>query len=296
MRQRTIDHRSTRTIDTRLGQASSHPDGHRVRLARHLRKAPGTKPPRFSERADLVEQMDRPDCSLTKLYRTLDQFEWINILLSRYRTLLRRYVIRDMLLEPQREWRLVDLGAGGCDITVWMIRQAAKLGLRVQVTALERDPRIIDYARAKHRDVKGLTVTAGDALDPGCWETVDYVFANHFLHHLTDAEIVRVLRLVTDHTRRVFVLGDIRRSRLAYAGFALLGGLFAYKSFTLPDGLASIRRAFLPAELQSIVRTANVAGAARVETLLPFRVAVIGGPALAEPGNAAKPLAGIRRV
>ena len=68
------------------------------------------------------------------------------------------------------------------------------------------------------------------------------------------------------------------------------------ESFTLPDGLASIRRAFLPAELEALVQTADVAATARVETLLPFRVTVIGGPALAEPGNAAKPLAGIRRV
>ena len=51
--------------------------------------------------------------------------------------------------------------------------------------------------------------------------------------------------------------------------------------FTLPAGLASIRRSFLPAELEALVQTADVAATARVETLLPFRVAVIGGPALA---------------
>ena len=96
-------------------------------------------------------------------------------------------MIRDMLREPEREWRLVDLGAGACDITVWMVRQAEKLGLRLKVTALERDPRVIAYAQAKHREVDGLTVAAGDALDPHSWEPVDYVFANHFLHHLLTA-------------------------------------------------------------------------------------------------------------
>jgi len=280
MRQGAVAHRFPREENKRVEEVSSNPDGHPVRHPTHPRKTARMKPLRFSVRADLVEQMDRPDGSLAKLYRTLDHFEWINILLSRYRSILRRHVLRDMLLEPEREWRLVDLGAGGCDITVWILREASRLGLDLKATALERDPRIIAYARERHRDVAGLTVEAGDALDPGCWEPADYVFANHFLHHLTDAEIVRVLRLVADHTRRVFVLGDIRRSRLAYAGFALLGGLFAYKSFTLPDGLASIRRSFLPAELEALVQTADVAAIARVETLLPFRVAVIGGPAL----------------
>ena len=282
MRQSAVAHRFPREKNTRPEEVSSNPAGHPVRHPRHPRKTEKMKPLRFSVRADLVEQMDRPDGSLTKLYRTLDHFEWINILLSRYRSLLRRHVLRDMLLEPEREWRFVDLGAGGCDITVWMLREASRLGLDLKATALERDPRIIAYARERHRDVAGLTVEAGDALDPGCWEPADYVFANHFLHHLTDAEIVRVLRLVVDHTRRAFILGDIRRSRLAYVGFAFIGGFFAHKSFALPDGLASIRRSFLPAELQSHVLAAGVSAEARVESFPPFRVAVIGGPALAE--------------
>ncbi len=248
------------------------------RPVRHPRNIAGSRPLRFSERADLVELMDRPDGSLTKLHRTLDHFQWINILLSRYRDLLRRHVIRDMLLEPEREWRFVDLGAGGCDITVWMLRQASTLGLRVSATALEKDPRIVSYAKEKHRDVKGLTIEAGDALDRGCWEQADYVFANHFLHHLNDAEIVRILRLVAEHTQRVFVLGDIRRSRLAYICFPFIGGLFARKSFTLPDGLASIRRSFLPGELRAHVQEAGISAQARVESFPLFRVAVIGGP------------------
>jgi 2-polyprenyl-3-methyl-5-hydroxy-6-metoxy-1,4-benzoquinol methylase len=236
--------------------------------------------------------MDRPDCSLKKLYRTLDQFGWINILLSRYRTLLSRHVIRDMLHQPEREWRLVDLGAGACDITVWMLRQAANLGLRLKVTALERDPRVITYARAKHRGVDGLTVAAGDALDPDSWEPVDYVVANHFLHHLTNGEIVRVLRLVAEHTSRVFVLNDILRSPLAYAGYALLMGPFAGRSFALADGLMSIRRGFLPPELRSLVQTAGLEETSCVKTLHPFRVALVGGPAFTETRNAVTPLAG----
>ena len=223
--------------------------------------------------------MDRPDCSLAKLYRTLDQFRWLNVWLSRYRYLFRRNVIHDMLGQPERAWRLLDLGAGGCDITAWMVREAARWGLSVTATALERDSRIIDFARAKHGDVAGLTITAGGALDPGCWEPVDYVFANHFLHHLDNAEIVRLLELVGAHTRRLFVLSDIRRCRAAYWGYAIVIGLLARRSFALADGLMSIRRGFLPAELQSLLQAARLSLASRAQTLPPFRVVVVGGPA-----------------
>jgi hypothetical protein len=240
----------------------------------------------FARRANLVEFMDRPDCSLTKLYRTLDQFRWINAWLSRYRYLLRRYVIWDMLAQPDREWRLVDLGAGGCDITVWLLRQAARRGLHLKATALERDPRIIAYAQAKYGDVDGLTIAVVDALDPSCWEPTDYVFANHFLHHLDNAEIVRLLQLVGGHTRRLFVLNDIRRSRMASGAYALAIGLLAHRSFALADGLMSIRRAFLPDELQSLLQDAHLDVESRIRTLPPYRVAVIGGPALSGPAGA----------
>lgn len=241
----------------------------------------------FSERAHLVENMDEPHCSVPRLHRTLDQFTWINVWLSRYRSLLRRYVLRDMLQQPQRVWRLVDLGAGGCDITVWILREAARRGLRVKATALDCDPQIIAYARAKHGHCEGLTIAAGNALNPDCWEPADYVFANHFLHHLDDAEIVRLLRLVGAHTRRLFVLSDIRRCPAAYWGYALVIGLLAHRSFALADGLMSIRRGFSPADLRSLLQAAHLEVSSFVQTLLPFRVAVIGGPALSRPAELA---------
>ncbi len=237
----------------------------------------------FARRADLVETMERPDCSLTKLHRTLDQFRWINAWLSRYRYLLRRHVIGDMLRQPERVWRLLDLGAGGCDITVWLLREAARRGLRVTATALERDPRVVAYARAKHGSSLGLTITAGDALNPSCWEPADYVFANHFLHHLDDEEAVRFLRLAGANTRRLFLLSDIRRSPAAYWACALVIGLLAHRSFALGDGLMSVRQGFLPDELQSLLRAADLDVASSVQTLFPFRVAVIGGPAFSRP-------------
>lgn len=234
----------------------------------------------FSQRAELVECMDRPDCSQAKLYRTLDQFRWINAWLTRYRYLLRRYMFRDMLSQPDRVWRLLDLGAGGCDITVWALRHAARRGLRLQATALERDPRTVAFARARHR-MAGLQIIEGDALDPACWGPVDYVFGNHFLHHLDGGELVRLLRLVGRHTGRLFVFSDIRRSRLAYLGFGVLMGLLAHRSFAWADGLTSIRRGFLPHELQAVLREAGVESPARIQRLIPYRLAVLGGPALA---------------
>lgn len=45
--------------------------------------------PDFSNRADIDELMDAPDCDEVKLLRTVRQFSSINGLVSRYRTVLR---------------------------------------------------------------------------------------------------------------------------------------------------------------------------------------------------------------
>ena len=91
----------------------------------------------FSRRADLTERMDEPDCCETMLFRTLDQFRLVNRAFSRYTTLLNRYVGQEMCKAPEREYCLIDLGAGGCDIARWLTRQTRRRHLRLRVLAVD---------------------------------------------------------------------------------------------------------------------------------------------------------------
>ena len=57
-------------------------------------------------RAPGPELMDAPDCDETMLLRTIDQFRIINPLFSRYRAVLNRWVLQDMLRDSGREYHL----------------------------------------------------------------------------------------------------------------------------------------------------------------------------------------------
>lgn len=230
--------------------------------------------PDFSCRAAMNELMDAPDCDETLLLRTINQFASINRLVARYRTILKRWVLDDMMREPAREYHLVDMGAGGCDIDIWLLKAAHKRGLKLQISACDIDPRIIDHARSSFGHIPGLHIRKLDLLSDPLDQPVDYVFANHFLHHLTGEQIIRLLQLWQPRVRRRMVFSDLLRNPYAYLGFSAFSLLYR-NSFARTDGLISIRRGFTPAELASMADIAAPNGRFSIYQLPPGRLVLL---------------------
>lgn len=227
--------------------------------------------PDFSKRATLPELMDAPDCDEAILLRTVQQFAAINRQVTRYRTILRRWILADMLKYPQEQFHLVDMGAGGCDIDVWLLKTARRHGLNLRISACDADSRIINYTRSTFGHVPGLDIRKTDLLEDSFGEPVDYVFANHFLHHLTNEQILRLLHLWQPRVRRRMVFSDLQRGPAAYLGYSALS-LFYPNSFARVDGLISIRKGFLQAELAALALAGNAGHQFSVHRLKPGRL------------------------
>lgn len=231
--------------------------------------------PDMTRRSSEPERMDRPDCDTGLLLRTIDQFQLTNRLFSRYRTLLRRWVLADMRSRPAQEFHLVDLGAGGLDIPLWLLQEVRREGLRLRITAVDNDPRIIEHVRPKA--VANLHLVCGDAL--AFLEKasgVDYIFCNHFLHHLPELEIPDFIRRLARATRRRFIVSDLLRNRWSYLGYALFAGLFLRHSFARGDGLLSIRRGFRTEDLKTFAQTPEGRTTMGLFRLAPGRIVLIG--------------------
>lgn len=221
------------------------------------------------------EEMDRADADPEMLLRTIRQFRLINALFSAARGLLRRHVFSIMEREPTRVYSLLDVGAGGCDIARWAAREARgrKLGLRI--TALDNDPRILPATRRTVRDYPEIRLLQGNALNLSRLGSFDFIFSNHFLHHLSWDEIGTFLRVIIPRTRLAFVMNDLRRSRWAYLGATLGVGLLARRSFAFRDGRLSVRRGFLPGELRDFLQTNFPGAPIQVMETAPARVVVL---------------------
>lgn len=205
------------------------------------------------ERSTAPEIMDDPGSDPELLERTLGQLVLVNRLLSRMRGLLRRHLLRDMAErgEPGRTWSVLDVGAGGCDIPIWLVRVAHRRGIALNITCLDHDPRVLQYARSRVAEYPEITLLEGSAFAiPGSY---DYIICNHFLHHLTDDEIGRFLAAAHRACRRRLLVNDLLRSYWSLAGFQLFATLFLRGSFARSDGLLSIRKGFRRRELSRII-------------------------------------------
>jgi 2-polyprenyl-3-methyl-5-hydroxy-6-metoxy-1,4-benzoquinol methylase len=198
---------------------------------------------------------------------------WINRLLTGTRRLLRRTILEDVRRRPG-PCTLLDVGCGGADLARWLARREPAL----RITCLDHDPRVVGYARRRCVGLAAVEVRLGSAAELERLGSYDYVFANHFLHHLEDGRIAPTLNAMLARARRLLVVTDLLRARSSYLLYALFAGAFLHRSFAAADGLLSIRRGFRPPELGALL--AGVAPADRLEVRRerPGRVVVIGRP------------------
>jgi len=228
--------------------------------------------PDFSHRSSQKEQMDLPECDVVELENTLVQFAWINRWTTRARYVLGRHVLDKM--RPGREYHLVDLGAGACDTAVWLLRRSRARGLRLMVSACDHDSRVVDFAKKKYPMVHGLDIIQGDVLSIDGLKDADFVFANHFLHHLTGPQIIDLLKYLKEFGKANIILSDLKRSRTAYLSYYFAAPLLFRYSLARADGLLSIRKGFLHTELQQFIDAADPLRSETysVEELLPARL------------------------
>ena len=221
------------------------------------------------------EKLELADADSNRFRRTVRQFKLINYLLSASSRLLREHFFSIMEQDPQRSYTLLDVGAGGCDIAIRAVREARQRGLQLSVTALDNDARLLPIAYLATRDYPEIRIVEGNALDLGRLGSFDFVFSNHFLHHLDWDDIKIFLERIIAQTRLAFVMNDLKRSNWAYLGFTIFSGVMTPRSFHYHDGRLSIRRGFLPEELRDFIRSNFPNRAVRVVETYPARVVLV---------------------
>lgn len=225
----------------------------------------------FSRRAADMEWMDRPDCSARLLENTLRQFAWINRLLTPCHRLLRRHVLRRMRADPGRGWTMLDIGSGGCDLAVWLIDRCRRERIALSITCLDRDPRVVEFARRRLVGYPEIVLLRGDALalaetPPGSW---DFIFSNHLLHHLSTPEISHCLHQVVRACREQCIMSDLVRSRLSYWLYTAAARVLLRNSFAFDDGRLSILRSLTKREAMRLVADDPLLRTLRVRTVFP---------------------------
>jgi len=235
----------------------------------------------FSRRASDAELMDCPESSAELLRITLEQFQWINRRLTPCHRLLRRHILQRMRGDPQRAWTMLDVGSGGCDLSMWLIDRCRRERIRLAITCMDHDLRVVQFAQRRLAEYPEIVSLHGDALTladaPAArW---DFIFSNHFLHHLDTPEVGQCLAHVVRACREQCIMSDLVRSRFSYAIYTVGAKVLLRNSFAYDDGRLSIRKGFTKGEALRLIAEHPALQSLRVQTFFPGHLVFLGDKA-----------------
>lgn len=230
----------------------------------------------FSVRSRAAELMDSDDVDFTEFRACLVDLARVNRWTLAYRpTLAFLDRIAQRGLPRDRPLTIVDVGSGYGDMLREISAWAARRGIAVSLTGIDRNPWARQAAAevTAHSDpIHWLTADAFSYEPPG---GIDVIVNSLLTHHLTDPLVVHFLRWMEDNARLGWFINDLHRHPLPYYFFRHAARLARYHHFVQHDGPVSIARAFQRVDWQGLLSSAGINEiSASIEWWLPFRLCV----------------------
>jgi ubiquinone/menaquinone biosynthesis C-methylase UbiE len=153
--------------------------------------------------------------------------------------------------------RVLDVGSGAADIPLALVRDAARRGVALHVTCLDRSEQMLAIARRSTHGHPNLAFVCadGEAL-PFPDGDYDVVMCTLALHHFEPDAATALLRELRRVARVSPLVCDLRRSRLAFASTWLWTRVLRNR-LTRHDAPLSVRRAYTPDEAIALARDAG---------------------------------------
>jgi SAM-dependent methyltransferase len=221
------------------------------------------------------EIMDRRGNDPALLRADLRVLENINRFLGGHRIAL-DYLGKLRAVTPMNPIRILDLATGGADVPRSIVRWARRRGVRVEITAVDRNPDILEIARERCTTSPEIRIEQHDLLElPYEPASFDVVTCSLTLHHFSKANVVAILRRIHDIARVGYIVNDLRRNRIAVGLSKLMARTVISNPIARFDAPASCERAFSIAELHAMAERAGLSNFT-VRRHRFFRMAIVG--------------------
>lgn len=225
----------------------------------------------FSRRADLPEVMDADGLDPATYAAVIADLARANtVTLARWPTIawLKRQT------STRIAFTLLDIGFGHGDMLRAIARSLRGRGLHAELHGIDLNPRSAPVATAATDPALGIAWHTGraEALD---WQP-DFIISSLVAHHMPDDELVAFIQWMERTARVGWLINDLHRHPIAWAGFRLLAVLFRWHPIVAHDGALSVRRAFARADWESLLVRAGVQ--AEIRWHFPFRWTVESRP------------------
>lgn len=164
-----------------------------------------------------------------------------------------RTAVRGLISSLPTTVRVLDVGSGHAEIASLVRRELVAGGLTVGIVGVDI---AVSVARAGRQYLDHAI--AGTALTlPFRSASADLVICSQLLHHFATDDARAVLAELDRVARGWVVVSDLRRSRMAAAGFWFASLALGFHPVTRHDGVVSVLRGFTERELATLVREAT---------------------------------------
>ena len=172
-----------------------------------------------------------------------------------------------------RPWRILDVGFGAGDMLVRIARWGERRGVALDLAGVDLNPK--SEAVAEARLGGRARLVTGDYRDLA-GQGWDIILSSLVSHHMTPAQRAEFLRFMESEAARGWLVNDLHRRRLPFAGYPLLATLAWVDPIVRRDGQRSVGRSFRPAEWAAMLGEAlpDVASNCRIFRSFPYRLCV----------------------
>lgn len=162
--------------------------------------------------------------------------------------------------EASRPVRIVDVATGGGDLLVSLGLRARSEGLSLELIGLDKSPFALDSARAKanRHGISAQWICLDVTRDT--IPSADWIVSSLFMHHLSDAEGLSLLRTMAEATTYGIIINDLERSSLNQMLVWLGAHLVSRSSIVHRDSDRSVCASFTLNEASALAKLAGLEG------------------------------------
>ncbi|KAA5544096.1 methyltransferase domain-containing protein [Adhaeribacter rhizoryzae] len=207
--------------------------------------------------------MDDLNLSGEALRKNLDELEIINHWLGGNKVVTS--ALNKVIREPtgtskiKPPIKIADIGCGGGDILRVVAQWAKKHQLSVELTGIDANDFMVNYARQKCRNYANINILQENIFEPTFQgRKFDVIICSLFCHHFTDEQLQNMWSQLYRQANKAVIINDLHRHPLAYYSIKYITKLFSGSYLVKNDAPLSVLRAFRKAEIQVILAKSNI--------------------------------------
>lgn len=201
------------------------------------------------------ELMDRDDIPFPAMAQTLRELNIVNTRLGGHAITISG--VRK-ILNGNTALSVCEIGCGGGDNLAAIQRYCLKNKIHVEFTGIDLNPECINYARQQYPDLPCTWICSDYAEVSFRENKPDIIFSSLFCHHLTNEQLLFMLKWLQQNAGKGFFINDLHRHWLAYYLIKYITRYFSRSYLVKNDACVSVARSFRKSEWLGLFQQAGL--------------------------------------